>query len=95
MFARYLVVMVKVRVRGYGMHYAKEGPHKAGSSLLYVCAYVCVTNTRGWTQKAEDGKFWVRYLIRQKCSIFNKGFEKHVGKMVCLPLHHLYVICSE
>lgn len=27
------------------MLYAKEGPHKAGSSLLYVCMCVCVLQT--------------------------------------------------
>lgn len=31
-------MMVKVRVRGYGIHYVNEGPHKDRNTSMCVCA---------------------------------------------------------
>lgn len=36
----HLVVMVKVKVKGYGMHYVNEDPHKDRETQLHMCVWV-------------------------------------------------------
>ena len=39
---RYVVGMVKVQVRGQGLHYVYECPHNKDKTSVCVCVCVCV-----------------------------------------------------
>ncbi len=50
-------MMFKVRLRGKGVHYVYDGPHKDGETSVYVCVYVSSSSLCPVCEDDGHGRF--------------------------------------